>query len=63
MVSSGHIGAGAGVAVLRRGDHRSVQALEADIRDWIKAWNTNPKPFIWIKTAEQSSAHSVDFYN
>ena len=39
--------------LLRRGDHRSVQALEADIRDWIKAWNTNPKPFIWTKTAEQ----------
>ncbi|MDQ6838383.1 MAG: IS630 family transposase, partial [Actinomycetota bacterium] len=31
----------------------SVQALESDIRDWIKAWNTNPKPFIWTKTAEQ----------
>ncbi|MDQ2729032.1 MAG: IS630 family transposase, partial [Actinomycetota bacterium] len=24
-----------------------------DIRDWIKAWNENPKPFIWTKTAEQ----------
>ena len=39
--------------LLRRGDHRSVQALEADIRDWVKAWNENPKPFIWTKTAEQ----------
>ena len=37
----------------RRGDHRSVQALEADIRNWIKAWNEDPKPFIWTKTAEQ----------
>ena len=34
-------------------DHRSVHALEADIRDWIKAWNQHPKPFVWTKTAEQ----------
>lgn len=39
--------------LLERSDHRSVQALESDIRDWIKAWNENPKPFIWTKTAEQ----------
>jgi transposase len=39
--------------LLRRGDHRSVQALEKDIRAWITAWNQNPKPFIWTKTAEQ----------
>ena len=39
--------------LLRRGDHRSVQALEKDIRAWVKAWNDNPKPFIWTKTAEQ----------
>ena len=30
-----------------------VQALEKDIRDWVAAWNENPKPFIWTKTAEQ----------
>lgn len=39
--------------LLRRGDHRSVTALEKDIRRWIKTWNDNPKPFIWTKTAEQ----------
>jgi transposase len=39
--------------LLQRSDHRSVQALEADIRAWITAWNENPKPFIWTKTAEQ----------
>lgn len=39
--------------LLTRSDHRSVQALEADIRAWVKAWNENPKPFIWTKTAEQ----------
>ncbi len=39
--------------LLQRGDHRSVQALEADLRAWIRDWNEAPKPFIWTKTAEQ----------
>jgi transposase len=39
--------------MLRRGVHRSVAELEADIRTWIKHWNDNPKPFVWTKTAEQ----------
>jgi transposase len=39
--------------LLQRSDHRSVQALETDIRAWIAAWNDNPKPFIWTKTADQ----------
>jgi transposase len=39
--------------LLRRGDHRSVQALEKDIRNWVNAWNDNPRPFIWTKTADQ----------
>ena len=39
--------------LIRRGSHRSVQALEADIRAWVTAWNQDPKPFIWIKTADQ----------
>jgi transposase len=37
----------------RRGSHASVQALEADIRAWVDAWNNDPKPFVWTKTAEQ----------
>jgi prevent-host-death family protein len=39
--------------LLQRSDHRSVQALERDIRNWVKGWNENPKPFIWTKPAEQ----------
>jgi len=39
--------------LLQRSDHRSVQALEKDLRGWVKAWNENPKPFIWTKTADQ----------
>ena len=38
---------------IRRGVHKSVQALEADIRDWIDHWNENPRPFAWTKTAEE----------
>jgi len=39
--------------LLVRSDHRSVQALEKDIRAWVSAWNDNPKPFIWTKSADQ----------
>jgi transposase len=38
---------------IRRGTHKSVQALEADIREWIADWNTHPRPFIWTKTSEE----------
>ena len=38
---------------LRRGAHRSVGQLNADIRTWIQSWNDNPKPFVWTKTADQ----------
>jgi transposase len=38
---------------LRRSTHRSVLELEADIRKWINAWNKDPKPFVWTKTAEE----------
>jgi transposase len=37
--------------MLQRGVHKSVQALEADVRTWIGQWNTSPKPFVWKKTA------------
>ena len=39
--------------MIRRGVHKSVQALEADIRTWIENWNQNPRPFTWTKTAEE----------
>ena len=38
---------------LRRGTHRSVQQLNADIRSWIEQWNDNPRPYVWTKTADQ----------
>jgi transposase/DNA-binding CsgD family transcriptional regulator len=39
--------------MIRRGAHKNIQALEADIRAWVAGWNDNPKPFIWTKTAQQ----------
>jgi transposase len=38
---------------LRRSAHRSVAALEADMAAWIEAWNNDPKPFVWTKTADE----------
>jgi transposase len=39
--------------LLQRSDHRSVRALENDIRNWVEAWNADPKPFVWTKTAQE----------
>jgi transposase len=38
---------------LRRAAHKSLRALKNDIRDWIKTWNENPKPFAWTKDADE----------
>ena len=39
--------------LLQRGVYKNIQALEKDIRAWIKQWNEDPKPFVWKKTAEE----------
>jgi transposase len=39
--------------LLRRGQHRSVRALNTDIRQWIDSWNENPRPYVWTKTADE----------
>jgi hypothetical protein len=38
---------------LRRGVHRSIQALQKDICECITDWNDSPRPFNWIKTADE----------
>ncbi|HVA74583.1 MAG TPA: IS630 family transposase [Acidimicrobiales bacterium] len=38
---------------LKRSAHCSVKELAADIKSWAEAWNENPQPFVWHKTAEQ----------
>jgi transposase len=39
--------------LLKRGAHRTVTALNHDIRAWIETWNQDPKPYVWTKPAEQ----------
>ena len=38
---------------LKRSAHRTVRALNADIRAWIEDWNENPRPYVWTKPAER----------
>jgi len=38
---------------IRRGVHRSVNELKNAIRQYLSITNTNPKPFVWTKTADQ----------
>ena len=38
---------------LRRSSHRSVKELEAGIRAWTNAWNQDPRPFVWTRTADE----------
>ena len=38
---------------IKRGAHTSVKTLEKDIRDWIKTWNDDLHPHVWVKTADQ----------
>jgi transposase len=39
--------------LLKRGAHRSVRQLNADIRAWIENSNDDPRPFVWTKTADE----------
>ena len=38
---------------IKRGVHTSVAQLEADIRNFIDEHNANPKPFRWVKSADE----------
>src|SRR5258707_388822 len=38
---------------LRRSVHKSLRALEQDLRAWTAAWNDDPKPCIWTKTTDE----------
>ena len=51
----------------QRSAHDSVNALAADITDWVEHWNENPTPFIWHQTAdeilERRSRYCADLTN
>ena len=38
---------------IQRGAHTSVRQLEADIKSFIEAHNKDPKPYRWVKSADQ----------
>jgi transposase len=46
---------------IRRGSHRSVPELEKAIREFIDVHNSEPKPFVWTKTADQILASIARF--
>jgi len=46
---------------LRRGTHRSTLALEKAIKNHIAIYNENPKPFVWVKTADEILASIMRF--
>ena len=37
---------------IRRGVFRSVADLQTSIEAFLKAWNQDPKPFVWTATVE-----------
>ncbi|MFF4835758.1 hypothetical protein ACFY16_28950, partial [Streptomyces sp. NPDC001315] len=43
--------------------HKTVHALEKDIRSWIAAWNTDPKPYVWTKTANEILERLANYLN
>ena len=46
---------------LRRSTHRSTRALEDAIRLYLALNNQDPKPFVWIKTADEILANIARF--
>ncbi len=46
---------------IKRGAHRSVRELERAIKDFIRHHNRDPKPFRWVKTADQILASIARF--
>ncbi|MBI5428393.1 MAG: transposase, partial [Nitrospinae bacterium] len=44
---------------IRRGVFKSVPELIAAIKDFIRINNTNPKPFVWTKKADEILAKVV----
>jgi hypothetical protein len=46
---------------IRRGAFRSVQELEAAIREYIDLHNETPKPFVWTNTGDEILASIARF--
>ncbi len=48
---------------IRRGVYKSIQVLDKDIRSWIAQWNTDPKPYVWTKTADEIVERLASYLN
>ena len=46
---------------IKRGVHRSTRELESAIYEYVKATNANPKPFVWVKSADEILARIARF--
>ncbi len=46
---------------LQRSAHQSVKERESDIEAWIAAWNDRPRPYVWVKTADQILAALANY--
>ncbi len=46
---------------IRRGTHRSTRALEDAIRLYLATYNDDPRPFVWVKTADEILANIARF--
>ena len=46
---------------IRRGSHRSTRALEHAIRVYLAEHNADPKPFVWVKSADEIIASIARF--
>ena len=42
---------------IKRGSHKSVEQLKTAIDEFLDAWNENPTPFKWTKSAERILAN------
>lgn len=43
--------------------HKNFQAVEKDVRNWIKTWNEDPKPFVCTKTADEILERLAGYLN
>ena len=46
---------------IRRGTHRSTRSLEDAIRLYLATYNADPRPFVWVKTADEILASIARF--
>lgn len=46
---------------IRRGVHRSTEEVETAIKNYLEITNAEPRPFIWVKTADEILSTTARF--